>query len=294
MVNANDANDIYLSGYLHIFAITLLYYDHFITMGREVKYLWRRPKRPSTYWFFLHRYFSFFMNIMMTLFKFTISDPKVCRPPSPSIRNDSKPFLELQTILSGTPAAPRHKSSPLIMTLRIYALYGRSPRVIGALVVVGGILISVSCWALFGQKGAPAPQASGCQIGLSYRTSIHLAAAWEALFVYDSIIFALTLAKTWREGRNVAIHKRLPVATLFLRDGAIYFAVMVLANLANVLTFYFCGTFLRGGLSTFSSSISVTMMSRFMLNLHETASVGIFSTQITTQDYLSRLEFFGT
>ncbi|KAF8890463.1 hypothetical protein BD779DRAFT_1517895 [Infundibulicybe gibba] len=96
--------------------------------------------------------------------------------------------------------------------------------------------------------------------------------------------------KTWREGRNVAIHRRLPMITLFLRDGGIYFAVMALANLANILTFYFCGPFLQGGLSTFSSSISVTMMSRFMLNLHETANIGIFSTHITTLDYL---EFFG-
>ncbi|KAF8890464.1 hypothetical protein BD779DRAFT_273355 [Infundibulicybe gibba] len=115
MVSASDANDIYLSGYLHLVAITLLYYDHFITMGMsptsnthphiqlaksegEVKYLWRRPKRRSAYWFFLHRYFSFFMNIMTTLFKLTTSDPKVCYLPSPCANSDSKPFPELQTI----------------------------------------------------------------------------------------------------------------------------------------------------------------------------------------------------
>ncbi|KAF8874539.1 hypothetical protein BD779DRAFT_1566256, partial [Infundibulicybe gibba] len=67
---------------------------------------------------------------------------------------------------------------------------------------------------------------------------------------------------------------------------------MALSNLANILTFYFCGPFLRGGLSTFSTSISVTMMSRLMLNLHETANVGIFSSYNSTKDRpVSPLEF---
>ncbi|KAF8890461.1 hypothetical protein BD779DRAFT_1799537, partial [Infundibulicybe gibba] len=277
MVSASDANDILLSGYLQIFAITFLYYDHFITFGGEVKYLWSRPKRPSTYWFFLNRYFSFSMNIMVTLFEFATLDPKSC--------NQYGLVRELLLVINQIIVS-------ILITLRVYALYGCSFRVIGTLVITGGVLISISCWVLFAQKSAPAQQVSGCHM-ISLDTSIRIAGAWEAVFVYDSIIFALTLAKTWQERRNVAIHKRLPVITLLLRDGVIYFAVMALANLANILTFYFCGPFLRGGLSTFSSSISATMMSRFMLNLHESASVGIFSTHITAQDYLSRLEFFG-
>ncbi|KAF8874531.1 hypothetical protein BD779DRAFT_250608 [Infundibulicybe gibba] len=167
------------------------------------------------------------------------------------------------------------------MSLRVYALYGRSSRALWCMIIVGTATFSVACWALFaGQATTVSKQTSGCHIGLSYDTSKRLATAWEALFVYDSMIFALTLVKTWWVGRNIKIRTRQPsLITLLLRDGAIYFAVMALSNLANILTFYFCGPFLRGGLSTFSSSISVTMVSRLMLNLHETANIGIFSTQ---------------
>ncbi|KAF8876004.1 hypothetical protein BD779DRAFT_1804446 [Infundibulicybe gibba] len=183
----------------------------------------------------------------------------------------------------------------VLMTLRVYALYGCSPRILRNMAITGAAVGSVACWAVFAnQNTTVSQQMFDCHTGLSYDTSKRLAIAWEALFAYDSIVFALTVMKTWRAGRNIEIRaRRLPIITLLLRDGAIYFAVMALSNLANILTFYFCGPFLRGGLSEFSttSSISVTMMSRFMLNLHETGDVGIFSTQISTLDHLSQLEF---
>ncbi|KAF8874544.1 hypothetical protein BD779DRAFT_1678687 [Infundibulicybe gibba] len=134
--------------------------------------------------------------------------------------------------------------------------------------------------------------AANFQLTNEYYSSARLAAAWVALFVYDSIIFVLTLLKTWQAGRKIKIHTRLPIVAILLRDGAIYFAVMALANLANILTFYFCGPFFRGGLSTFANNISVTMMSRFMLNLHETTTIGIFSTPISTLGpIISQAEF---
>jgi len=63
-------------------------------------------------------------------------------------------------------------------------------------------------------------------------------------------------------------------------------SVMALANLSNILSFYLGGPFSRGIMSTLASSVSVTMMSRLMLNLHETAELGIWSTQRTTTDGL--------
>jgi len=120
---------------------------------------------------------------------------------------------------------------------------------------------------------------------MSQDTAIRLAGAWEALFVYDLLIFSLTLRKTWKARKDHSITGiNVPLISLILRDGAIYFAVMALCNLSNILTFYLCGPFLRGGLSTFASSISVTMMSRLMLNLHETAELGIMSTTEQTMD----------
>ncbi|KAF8874534.1 hypothetical protein BD779DRAFT_250683 [Infundibulicybe gibba] len=239
--NISDARDIHLNSCLLIFALVFLYYDHFITIDREIKFVWTQSKKPSTYWFLANRYFLFSVNIVVVLFEFTplVGFPKSCESYS----------LSRQVLI-----AINQLLVSVLMTLRVYALYGCSFRVLGGMVIIGAATFSVACWALFSGQRSTVSQQFGCYVGLSYDTSTRLATAWEALFAYDSMIFALTLIKTWRAAWNIDIRKqRLPVITLLLRDGAIYFAVMALSNLANILTFYFCGPFLRGGLSAFST-----------------------------------------
>ncbi|KAG1732498.1 hypothetical protein EDB19DRAFT_1733757 [Suillus lakei] len=53
---------------------------------------------------------------------------------------------------------------------------------------------------------------------------------------------------------------------------------MALSNIPNILTFYIGSVGLRGSLSTFTGCISVTLVSRLMLNLHRTIDTGILST----------------
>ncbi|THH15946.1 hypothetical protein EW146_g4616 [Bondarzewia mesenterica] len=155
-------------------------------------------------------------------------------------------------------------------------------------------------------------------------SGVHLAMAWEAQAGFDLLIFGLTIAKSTearrqRQDINSLIKVEMGLIDLIYRDGellpthislstcpdhwgirsgilghagAIYFFIMVLANLSNIFTFYFAPDGLRGCLSTFASwyvpplrhlslnytpthpmhSVSVTMMSRLMLNLHEVAS----------------------
>ncbi|KAI3615673.1 hypothetical protein WG66_011890 [Moniliophthora roreri] len=261
------AQEILLHNYFHMLAISFLYYDHILTFGDEVKHIWKRAKIQSSYWFFLNRYLAFFGNISVTVLGFTSLDASV-----------------LVCIL---------------LTLRIYALYGQSKRILGYMVGSGSVLVALSCYVLFGQKNAPNHLGSGCHVGIERTTAIRLAGAWEALFVYDSILFSLTLYKTWtaRPRRRDRVHvTSIPLLTLILRDGAIYYAVMALANLINILTFYFAGPFMRGGLSTFSSltnptspesSMSVTMMSRLMLNLHRSAPCAGILSNTTTQDTMA-------
>ncbi|KAF5352932.1 hypothetical protein D9758_007936 [Tetrapyrgos nigripes] len=91
------------------------------------------------------------------------------------------------------------------------------------------------------------------------------------------------------KGYNTRRHlhgRRVPLLEMVLRDGAIYFAVMALANLANIFTFYFAGPFTRGSLSTFSTAISVTLISRLTLNLRANASVERLPRSQTRSDSL--------
>lgn len=173
-----------------------------------------------------------------------------------------------------------------LLTLRVYALYGCSLRLIRYLIGIGVILIILPCWALSGEFIVPAETtASGCHVGVPNAIAFRLAGAWEALFVYDSLIFSLTIYKTWRVRQDYAVTGvEIPLITTILRDGTIYFSVMAICNFANILTFYLCEPFLRGSLSTFANSMSVTLMSRLILNLHQTADAEFSTTQVTSTD----------
>ena len=47
---------------------------------------------------------------------------------------------------------------------------------------------------------------------------VDYAAAWEANFIYDTIIFILTVVKTWKDRRGIS-GERLGLIQLMLRDG---------------------------------------------------------------------------
>ncbi|KAF5383176.1 hypothetical protein D9615_004895 [Tricholomella constricta] len=60
---------------------------------------------------------------------------------------------------------------------------------------------------------------------------IGLATAWEGLFVYDAILFGLTVAKTCRTRR---LHGNVPILALVFRD----VSVITLANATNIVTYW--------------------------------------------------------
>ncbi|KIM74113.1 hypothetical protein PILCRDRAFT_828522 [Piloderma croceum F 1598] len=258
-------DDVLLLAYLHFLAISILYYDWALTLDIEMSSIWRRPVSVSAVFFVLNRYLSIVGNVFITVFNFK----KLSLPSCQSYGLFHQLFLVVNQVLVC-----------MLLTIRTWALYGRNIRILLFIIGIAALLLGVASWSLVGQDQTFPIVVGGCHMELSNKTGIHLAVAWEALLGFDSLIFILTLLKTYRvrPRHDFILPKRINIVSLVLRDGAIYYAVMVLANLANILTLYLSSPILKGCLSSFASCISVTMMSRLMLNLHSTASAGIFST----------------
>ncbi|KAJ7673895.1 hypothetical protein DFH06DRAFT_1081727 [Mycena polygramma] len=255
-------NELILLNYLHLVGITFLYWDHLITMDKEVNLLWRRGKSLSAYCFFVNRYFAFISGIPVAAIPFLSLSTETC------LRFSL--FREVAIVATQV-------ITGLVMILRVYALFGRSARVLWFMLMAAAIVVGVSVWSVSGQQASRSMIVGGCHFGLTVSTSNRLAGSWEALFGFDSIIFALTIyypyyANRWRI-RRTTLH------TLVVRDGAMYFGIMALANLANISTYYLVAywPFLPGALATFANCISVTMISRLILNLHEHANAGIMT-----------------
>jgi len=241
---------------LRLMAITILYYDHLITFGEEYMLVWRARRSRASVVFLVNRYFAFLVNIALTVGSFiTFTTVESCS--------------QYSLFRQGTVMTTQFLVG-IVQFLRIFALYNRKKRIAALIVIVGVGLFGVSVWAVIGQK-SDVSLGQGCHNAASKETAIHLATAWEALFLFDLMIFLLTVYKTKQQRGMYSLTGKLGLVELILRDGAIYFGIMVFAQAANVLTFYLCSGELRGDLSFAASAISVTMMSRLMLNLYKTA-----------------------
>ncbi|THU85887.1 hypothetical protein K435DRAFT_805541 [Dendrothele bispora CBS 962.96] len=87
----SELDSVRVENYLFLLAITLLYYDYFLTLDEEINFIWRRRRSWSSWLFFLNRYFVFFGNIVVVLslfhpsfslsLLFIISEPYPSSPP---------------------------------------------------------------------------------------------------------------------------------------------------------------------------------------------------------------------
>ncbi|THU97755.1 hypothetical protein K435DRAFT_965284 [Dendrothele bispora CBS 962.96] len=257
--------------YFHLLGIAFLYWDHIITFATEVGFLWKHFGSMSSYMFFLNRYFSSLGVIAVTYSLFSDS----------MTETSCKSFHSYRQIL----LVLTQVFVCILLTLRIYALYGRSLRMLVYMLSFGFFLAGVACFALFfGERSVSSVSGMGCHTELQVVTAIQVASAWEALFIYDLMLVIMTLKKAYQTRRELKEERNLlpSILVLVVRDGSIYFVVMAIANLLNILTFYLTGPYMRGGLSTFASAVSVTMMSRMMLNLHSVAETGLYTSHQET------------
>ncbi|KAF9266110.1 hypothetical protein L218DRAFT_896993 [Marasmius fiardii PR-910] len=247
------------------FSVAILYWDHIITLGQEIRWIWSHPKSRSSYFFFFLRYWAVLSNItVLVLGSYDLGD-KVC----------ARYSLYRQILLVIT-----QSTVCILLTLRIYAIFNCNKRILLFMCGSAAILLTVAAYIHVGQKNIPFPLRFGCFLGSSKDSARRISWIWIGLFIYDTILFFLTASRTFRSYYRRRIDPEVvhvSLLSLMFRDGAIYFGVMSLSVLSNILTFYLCGPFMRGGLSSFASCVSVTMMCRLMLNLHASTYEGLSS-----------------
>ncbi|KAG2148443.1 hypothetical protein BD769DRAFT_1345185, partial [Suillus cothurnatus] len=188
----------------------------------------------------------------------------------------------------------------VIMTMRVYALYGCSQRLLTWMTIIIIALVGAVTFAQVSGDAAILP-VIGCYEVYTAETYaiffaiLRIGLAWVALFVFDLLIFVLTVYKICKT-------RGLPRLSLMTRRNIIdiiFQDAMALINIPNILTFYVKYKFapyvdyflmigkvaIRGSLSNFTTCLSVTLISRLMLNLHKSTHSGVFSTIVRDDDY---------
>ncbi|KAJ7895536.1 hypothetical protein B0H14DRAFT_2680700 [Mycena olivaceomarginata] len=234
-------HQIHLWMLISFFHSALLYFDHLITLDIEIDPPLAKKKVIQRVLVFINRYFGFFSGIAVAALPFSTLSTKASLA---CIRYSV--FREIVLLVTQTIAG-------IIMIIRVYALYGRNRRILWFMFGIG-IVYSVT------QQHASRPMVlGGCHFELTEKTCA------TGLFLFDTVVFGLTVYNAYRTGRKMI--PSLNLHALVVRDGAQTSIIMALANLANIASYY---PILPGSLATFASCVSVTMISRLILNLHET------------------------
>lgn len=250
----------------------ILIYDHMLTLPEEIRFIWCRPKIRSSIFFLVNRYFALVSNIFGLCIDFLPAVPDESCSTYMLVR---ELLLFLQQI-----------AVCFTLTLRIHALYGRNRRFLSCMILFGlalGAGVAASC---FGDNNTTTYiQGSDCHNTFTTVASYRYGVAWVAVFLYELLIFILIIFRTWKTRRCLRLSlfdRKIP--DIIFQDGAMYFGAMTLINLPNILTYYCGSDITRGNLATFTSCMSVTLISRLVLNLHKTTDNGIFSTAIRDND----------
>jgi len=149
--------------------------------------------------------------------------------------------------------------------------------------IIGLVLIAGTLAVTFENDSDAGVDAGDCHEIYTTATTVRHGMDWMAMFIYELLIFVLTVFRTWKtRGLRFSLLSRRDILDVIFQDGVMYFVGMTLVNLPNILTHLYGSEIIRGSLSVFTTCMSVTLISRLMLNLHGCVDTGVFSSPAET------------
>ncbi|KAF8188805.1 hypothetical protein K438DRAFT_1451807, partial [Mycena galopus ATCC 62051] len=212
------------NAYFDLVSFSILFYEYWITLDWEISRYWGTRLSWPKALFFANRYGTLLGNIPVGASRCLTS------------------AIPILTIIYMKIARPRKSRLALhflsvMLILRTYALYERSKRVLALMMTVTVGVVVIGFWSVLSGKSVEKSTNLSLYFGCNYPTSraqgLSLAAAWAGVAVFDCMIFFLTLYQGFTRRRP----NGSPLLAVLLRDGAVYFGVMVLSNLSNIATF---------------------------------------------------------
>ncbi|KAI0071350.1 hypothetical protein K474DRAFT_1712537 [Panus rudis PR-1116 ss-1] len=276
-------------------SLTILYYDWLLTLPEEIQLYWRHQWSITSLFYLLNRYCTLLVHIPVAI-EFYVDVPRETYvdfsvSPVPHRTNDNHVTSQLPTSRSIPSIVQRSADKRLalvLLTIRTYALYGRSQAILRFLIAWIAITFSVGVWALVvGQRlpGSPpdliiTPWSNSCLTGFSVDQTHYLAVAWAIAMAFDVIIFILTLYKRLQVGRT--LHNSLFTLMELFTSGTISVGTVVIRAHEP----FVCLSLVQKyraiiDVTTLTNVIGATLMSRLMLNIRDPKNIGIYTEEWT-------------
>ncbi|KIM75570.1 hypothetical protein PILCRDRAFT_827122 [Piloderma croceum F 1598] len=234
--------------------VVVLLYDHALTLGEEVEYIWKQKMNIGKLLFFLNRYIPMIDQLILVNANVNteIQDNKVCL----ALFQVNNWMSIFSTIVID-----------VMMLLRTWALWERSRVVLIFLSVLLVVCILASSGSLlyFSLTVFAIPNISTispCDVAFPRPDFLYI--IWVSLSVFDSAIMIMTLIKILPALQS---NVPMPLRAQFLKDGIPYFIMIFFASLANIIMIRAAPGILRTMLIPSYPVIISTLGSRLVLNL---------------------------
>lgn len=261
--------------YCSIAARALFIWDYFITLDQEIQYIWRRRLSAVTCLFLLNRYVNFLVAILEILEQASFQTQQSC---GPYIRVLQSLLFFTLLIDAAFPA------------LRIYATWCRDWRPAIPILILSLVSPILTLYYYINSVTTVAPPPyGGCAIDLrissdAYNKIIYTNRACTTASDFLMVVF--TIARSLGVRNAVKKFSMNPdIVTLLLRDGSIYFAVLFVLNIAQIIV-----SAEQAGnneLTFFLSPVTSILISRFLLSLREIHPSDLRERQSTGSAVLS-------
>ncbi|KAI0045714.1 hypothetical protein FA95DRAFT_1560913 [Auriscalpium vulgare] len=245
--------------YLSLIAFSVLYYDYFLTIVPEIELFWfktgKRRWTAASILFFFHRYLAILGHIPLVY-------ETVAPAPGKQVCGGLTNYHQYHIFAS-------QSATSILCIMRVSALYNHHRGVIGFLCAIIVCIVAASCMSVFAWRPQSSLQATlteslpGCLVFYTSSEALALSLTWGGVMLFDIAIFGLSVYK----GRTLDWRNPWSIAHVLLRDGAVYFLVLFVLNLANILGILLAPPLLKGISPVVINVLSTTLMSRFMINL---------------------------
>ncbi|KAJ7831413.1 hypothetical protein B0H14DRAFT_3872236, partial [Mycena olivaceomarginata] len=197
---------------------TVFIYDYLLTLSSEVMYIWVRGNELGSAWFLLIRYSAILGNIAEAFLLFGNFSPEVCN--------------RLDTV-HGLLVVALEFAVAWTLMLRVYAMYSRNKRMLAFWISACLLLVGIAVWSVSSNVNVPNVHITLaiCDTAQPRVRYLRTAVVWEALLGLDLVILGLTLYRGFQQLRGPTLSGSL--WQVLIRDGAMYFGIITLANLAN-------------------------------------------------------------
>jgi len=247
-----------VSNYCTVAFVTLLCYDYFLTFGREVEFIWKEGFNKGKVLFFFNRYVPILdlIGLMNSYVNRSIHDPDGKKFCSPFFHIDS--WVGFCSIFAVN----------LLLLLRTYAIWRKSKVIlVGLSTLLALCMMATAGAAIYADvvvQSFPVPgNVRPCVTGFDNTDVLY--AIWVSSIVWDTTILVLSLVKIVPLSHTKVIGAR--VVGLLIKDGVLYFAVLFLVSIGNVIVLELAPPALKIMLFTFYRVMLSILGSRIILNL---------------------------